>query len=136
MPYMGKKQAKGTSARKSEAATSPTAQSKVNTSAPPTSTAVTSASSNQSKTEVSSVPAPANKVHTMLYRYVYRLSKAAQGYVIKNLPLIVPSVVLMLLGFKQLPSSIPLLNFDRDHRVASPIIVAVLVLLFVVALII
>src|SRR5205807_2473734 len=104
MPYMGKKQAKGTSARKSKAATSSTDQSKVDTSAPTTPTAVTSASSNQSKTGVSSVPAPANKVHTMLYRYVYRLSKAAQEYVIKSLPLIVPSVVLMFLGFKPLPS--------------------------------
>ena len=133
---MGKKQAKGTSARKSKAATSSTAQSKVNMPAPTTPTAVTSASSNQSKTGVSSVPAPANKVQTILYRYVYRLSKAAQGYVLKNLPLIVPSVILMLLGFKQLPSSIPLLNFAREHRVASPIIGAALVLLFVVAMII
>jgi hypothetical protein len=133
---MGKKQAKGTSARKSEAATSSTDQSKVDASAPTTPTAVTSASSNQSKTEVSSVPAPANKVHTMLYQYVYRLSKAAQGYVIKNLPLIIPSVVLMLLGFKQLPSNIPLLNLASEHRVASPIIGAVLVLLFVAAMII
>src|SRR6266566_1447617 len=74
---MDKKQAKGTSARKSKAATSSTAQSKVNTSALTTPTTVTSASSNQSKTEVSSVPAPANKVHTILYQYVYQLSKAA-----------------------------------------------------------
>ncbi len=133
---MGKKQAKGTSARKSEAATSSTAQSKVNTSAPTKPTAVTSASSNQSKTEVSSVPAPANKVPTILHRYIYRLSKAAQGYVKKNLLLIVPSVVLMLLGFKQWPSNIPLLNFAREHRVASPIIGVVFVLLFVAAMII
>jgi hypothetical protein len=133
---MSKKQAKGTSARKSEAAISSIAQSRVNTSAPTTPTAVTSASSNQSKTEVSSVPAPTNKVHTMLYQYVYRLSKAAQGYMIKHLPLIIPSFVLMLLGFKQLPSNIPLLNLAREHRVASPIIGAVLVLLFVAAMII
>jgi hypothetical protein len=133
---MSKKQAKGTSARKSEAATSSIVQNKVYTSASTTSTAVTSASNNQSKTEESSVPAPANKVHTMLYRYVYRLSKAAQGYMIKTMPLIIPSVVLMLLGFKQLPSNIPLLNLAKEHRVASPIIGAVLLLLFVAAMII
>jgi hypothetical protein len=133
---MSKKQAKGTSARKSEAATSSTAQSKVNTSAPTTPTAVTSASSNQSKTEISSVPASTDKGNTTLYGHVYQLSKAAQGYVIKKLPLIIPSVVLMLLGFKQLPSNIPLLNLAREHRVASPIIGAVLVLLFVAAMII
>jgi hypothetical protein len=132
---MGKKRAKGTSARKSKAATSSTTQSKANTPAH-TTPAVTSASSNQSKTGVSSVPAPANKAHTILHRHVYRLSKAAQGYAKKNLPLIVPSIILMLLGFKQLPSSIPLLNFAREHRVASPIIGAALVLLFVAAMII
>jgi hypothetical protein len=135
MLYMGKKQTKGISARESDAATSSTAQSKDNTSAPTTPTAVTSDCCNQSKTEASSVPAPANKMHTMLYRYVYRLSKAAQGYMIKKLPLIIPSALLMLLGFKQLPSNIPLLNLAREHRVASPIIGAVLVLLFVAAMI-
>lgn len=133
---MGKKQAKGTSARQSEADTSSTAQNKSNTSAPTTPAAVTSASNNQSKAEVSPVPTPVHKIYTMLYGYVYRLSRVAQRYMIKTLPLIIPSVVLMLLGFKQLPSNIPLLNLAKEHRVASPIIGAVLLLLFVAAMII
>ncbi len=78
-----------------------------------------------------------NNIFFYVYRqFVFPSSKTAREYMAKKLPLVIPSVILTLLGFKQLPQSIPLLNFIKDHRVVSPIIGTILVLLFVAAMII
>ena len=81
-------------------------------------------------------PSPAPTEHKTLYGHLYQWSKAGREYLLKRLPLLLPSAILTLLGFKQLPQSIPLLDFAKEHQVASPIIGAVLVVLFVGAMII
>ena len=83
-----------------------------------------------------STPSQTTAEHKTVYGYVYQWSKAGREYLLKRLPLLIPSALLTLLGFKQLPQSIPLLDFAKEHQVASPIIGAVLVVLFVGAMII
>ncbi len=131
---MGKKQINSTSGKKKQVNTSPNARSQGSTST--TNTSRSEASGDQSKAGTSSVPAHAPTGKTTFYGHVYRLSKNARGYVVKQLPLVVPGLVLMLLGFKQLPQSIPLLAIAKEHQVASPIIGTVLVVLFLAAMII
>ncbi len=132
---MSKKQVNRTSGKKKQVNTPPIVQSKGGDSS--TNTSQESAvSSNQGKESTPSADVNANEGTTTLYGNVYKLSKTGRQYVVKTLPLVVPSFILMLLGFKQLPQSIPLLDIAKEHQVASPIIGAVLVLLFLTAMII
>lgn len=110
---MSKKQAKSPIGKKNQAKSSPTIQNKDSTSS------ALSTSSTGNKT---------------LYGQAYQLSKTARKYISKQIPFIVPAIILMLFGFKPVPSSIPLLNIAEAHRVASPIIGAILVVVFVAAM--
>lgn len=131
---MRQKRARKASNKRDKVNSSSITQKEANTSS--TDTSRNEASSDQSKASTSSAPASANKGKTSLYGHIYQLSKTARGYVVKQLPLILPSLLLMLLGFKQLPQSIPLFDIAKGHRVASPIIGVVLVLIFLAAMII
>jgi len=130
---VSKKQVKGPTAKKNRAKTSPAIQS--NTELSSTNTLGKSeASRNQSKDSTSSAVATPSTGNKTFYGQVYQLSKSARKYVSKKLPLIVPAIFLMLLGFRPLPSSIPLLNIVEAHSVASPIIGAILAVVFLAAM--
>lgn len=130
---MSKKQVKGPAGKKNQDKTPRARQSKTE----PSSTDIlgkSEASRNQSKDSTSSAVATPSTDNKTLYSQVYQLSKSARKYVSKQLPLIVPAIFLMLLGFRPLPSSIPLLNIVEAHGVASPIIGAILAVVFLAAM--
>jgi hypothetical protein len=77
-----------------------------------------------------------HKGSTTLYGRVYSLAKRGRGYLVTQLGLILPSIILLLLGFKELPRSVPLLNIIEQHPVGSPIIGGILLLVAMIALII
>lgn len=101
---------------------------------------------NQASTEISpkseqkdSTSSPIDSGHrgsTTVYRYMIRLAKSGRSYLVKSLPALLSSASLMLLGFKEIPKSIPLLSFVSQHRAASPILGAVGLIILVVGLII
>lgn len=76
------------------------------------------------------------KERITFYGRIHKLSKTGRKYLKKKLLLAIPGVSLFLLGFKPLPQNIPILNFAEEHRVASPIIGGVLIILFVIGMII
>jgi len=130
---VSKKQVKSPTRKRNRAKTSPAIQSKTE----PSSTNIlgkSEVSRNQSKDSTSSAVATPSTDNKTLYSQVYQLSKSARKYVSKQLPLIVPAIFLMLLGFRPLPSSIPLLNIVEAHSVASPIIGAILAVVFLAAM--
>lgn len=77
-----------------------------------------------------------NKERATLYGWVYSLSKRGRGYLVKQLVLILPSIVLVLFGFKELPRSVPLFTFIEHHPIGSPIIGGVLLLITLTTLLI
>jgi hypothetical protein len=95
--------------------------------------AVANAASNVSSTTSSGSE---NKGNTTFYERLYEMAKRGRKYLIRQLPLVAPSLVLMLLGFKELPQKIPLLDIAKQHPVGSPIIGGTLVFVFFVGLII
>src|SRR6266496_612587 len=66
--------------------------------------------------------------------WIYSLSFRWRKYLIAQIPLLLPSVILMLLGFKDLPKSVPLFRVFSQHPVASPIIGGVLLFVALAAL--
>lgn len=65
---------------------------------------------------------------TTLYAFFYYQLKRWRNYLFTKLPLIIPSILLMLLGFKELPKSVPLFNIMSQYPITSPIIGAILTL--------
>src|SRR6266516_107009 len=77
-----------------------------------------------------------SKARASFYGWVYSLTKRGRGYLVKQLALILPSIVLVLLGFKELPHSVPLVTVIEQHPIGSPIIGGVLLLITLTALLI
>src|SRR5712691_10660883 len=78
--------------------------------------------SNGSATSPPTPSEDAKNEKTTFYGMVYSLSKRGRGYLFSQLVLAIPSVVLILFGFKAFPSSSPLVTFIEQHPVGSPII--------------
>lgn len=80
------------------------------------------------------------KRSTTLYGRIYNLSKRSRVYLVKNatlaLPGIIVSIILMLLGIKETPKTVPLFIIVEQHPVGSPLIGSVLLLFGIVPLII
>ncbi len=90
--------------------------------------------SNQDKKNSPSESVTPHKERVTFYGRIYKLSKTGRKYLKEQLLLAIPGVILLLLGFKSLPQNIRILNFAEGHRVASPIIGAVLLILFAVGI--
>ena len=126
---MSKKQGYRNAGKHKQASTKTSAPSEGNLS-PTKCHQVSEDSDKQDTNSTTSGPVNTNNGVIGFYSYVYKLSKTGHQYVLKKLPLIIPSIILLLLGFKQWPQNDPILNFASEHRGASPIIGGGLSLLF------
>lgn len=97
---------------------------------------VSTSSSDENQEQESTPPGSGNKGSITFYRRVHEVSKRGRKYLIHRLPLIVPSLILMLLGFKEIPQKIPLLDIAKQHPVGTPIIGGVLAFVCLAGLII
>src|SRR5437868_8324728 len=87
--------------------------------------------------DVNTTPnASEHKGSTTLYGRLYSLAKRGRTYLVTQLGIILPSIILMLLGFKELPQSIPLLTIVKQYPVGSPVIGGILLLVSLTALLI
>ena len=94
-----------------------------------------SAVSSEGSTASPTIPSDSeDKGKTSFYGRVYSLSKRGRRYLVTQLGVILPSIILMLLGFKELPKSIPLLTIVKQYPVGSPIVGGILLLVALIAL--
>jgi hypothetical protein len=90
--------------------------------APKSEKSISTSSSDENQEQESTFPGSENKRGTIFYRRVHEVSKRGRKYLIQRLPLIIPSLILMLLGFKEIPQKIPLLDIAKKYPVGTPII--------------
>jgi hypothetical protein len=114
-------------------------ETQASTAANSTNNAGVNAASNVSPTTPSAdenTASSENKGSTTFYGWLYKMTRRGRKYLVAQLGLVLPSIVLMLLGFKDLPRSVPLVNIIEQHPVGSPIVGGILLLLALIALII
>jgi len=90
----------------------------------------------ESNVNLATTPDSENKGSTTFYGRVHEASKQGRKYLIQRLPLVVPSLILMLLGFKEIPQKVPLFDIAKQHPVGTPIIGGLLVFVCLAGLII